>query len=104
MPRLRAVGAEAAGNEIVIDLACAMQRWRLPSVFFEVVGEHGRMAAINPILPQVWHRLTIERDGRRSVESFSRAVPPTCISSKRLRLPCAREPRSPHRRPRACAT
>lgn len=59
-------------SDVRATLECAMQRWRLPSIYFEVVGERGKIAAINPILPQIWHRLTVTTPNGRRVESLGR--------------------------------
>lgn len=55
-----------------ITLECAMQRWRFPAVYYEVIGEQGSMRVINPILPQLYNRVTIEIGGKRTVQHLPR--------------------------------
>lgn len=50
---------DAEGAEIAVQLSCAMRRWRVPRVSFSVVGTEGQVDVINPVLPQIWHRLRI---------------------------------------------
>jgi len=59
----------ARGEEKVeVELECAMRRWQLPELNFRVTGTQGEMYVINPILPQVWHRLTLRtKEGKRSI-------------------------------------
>jgi len=37
-----------------------------------VTGENGSVHIVNPLAPNVWHRLTVTAAGRRRVEKFSR--------------------------------
>ncbi len=37
-----------------------------------VVGDRGTMTALNPVIPQVWHRLTVTIDGQKRSETFEK--------------------------------
>lgn len=51
---------------------CSMWSARLLQINAKVVGEHGEVRVLNPVLPNLFHRLTVRsRDGRR-VERFGR--------------------------------
>lgn len=51
---------------------CSMWSTRLLQISARVVGEHGELRIMNPVLPQAFHRLTVRsRDGRRT-ERFER--------------------------------
>ena len=51
---------------------CSMWSSTLLRIFARVVGEAGELALSNPVMPQLWHKLTVRAGGRRRVERFSK--------------------------------
>ncbi|OBI13252.1 oxidoreductase [Mycobacterium sp. E2327] len=51
---------------------CSMWSSRLLQISAHVVGEHGEVRVLNPVLPSAFHRLTIRSHDGRRVERFSR--------------------------------
>jgi predicted dehydrogenase len=53
---------------------CSMWSARLLQISARVVGEHGEMRIVNPVLPQAFHRLSVRtREGNRSERFAHRA-------------------------------
>jgi predicted dehydrogenase len=61
------------GKPIAVELACAMRRWSLPRLTFDLAGTHGEMHVINPVLPQVWNRLTVRTAAGKQRVPIARA-------------------------------
>lgn len=56
------------GDELAVELECAMQRLRLPRLTVRIRGTQGEMNVINPILPQIWNRLSLRTEaGKRTI-------------------------------------
>ncbi|MCX4090940.1 Gfo/Idh/MocA family protein [Nocardia sp. alder85J] len=53
-------------------IRCSMWSRDLLSVNARVVGEHGELRILNPVAPQVFHRLSVRTGGARRVERFPR--------------------------------
>jgi predicted dehydrogenase len=53
-------------------IRCSMWSSRLLQISARVVGEHGELRVLNPVLPSAFHRLTIRSSDGRRVERFSR--------------------------------
>lgn len=51
---------------------CSMWSTQLLQISAHVVGEHGELRVLNPVLPSLFHRLTIRSHDGRRVERFSR--------------------------------
>jgi predicted dehydrogenase len=51
---------------------CSMWSSRLLEISARVIGEQGELRVLNPVLPSVFHRLTIRSPDGRRVERFSR--------------------------------
>ncbi len=60
------------GDGATGTLTCALWSSTLLKVQARVVGEDGEMVAHNPVLPQIWHRLSVKAGGDKRVEHFSR--------------------------------
>jgi predicted dehydrogenase len=53
-------------------VTCSMWSKNLLRMSARVVGEAGVLTALNPFMPQLFHRLTVRTDGHRRVEHFDR--------------------------------
>ncbi|HXQ90725.1 MAG TPA: Gfo/Idh/MocA family oxidoreductase [Acidimicrobiales bacterium] len=53
-------------------VTCSMWSRRLLHVAFRVTGDGGQLRVFNPAGPNVYHRLSVRRAGRRTVEHLSR--------------------------------
>ncbi|OBK48155.1 Gfo/Idh/MocA family protein [Mycobacterium sp. 1081908.1] len=53
-------------------IRCSMWSSQLLQISARVVGEHGEVRVLNPVLPSLFHRLTIRSADGRRVERFSR--------------------------------
>ncbi len=51
---------------------CSMWSRTLLAIYARVVGERGELRITNPVMPQLWHKLTVVVDGKRRVERFPR--------------------------------
>jgi len=51
---------------------CSMWSANLFQMSAKVVGEQGELRAMNPVMPQMFHRLTVRSAGGKRVERFSR--------------------------------
>ncbi|WP_084028123.1 Gfo/Idh/MocA family protein [Mycobacterium avium] len=51
---------------------CSMWSTRLLQISARVVGEHGELRIVNPVLPQAFHRLTVRSRDSRRTERFER--------------------------------
>jgi len=51
---------------------CSMWSWKLLKLAVHVVGDKGEMRVFNPIMPQLYHRLTVRADGKKRVEKLSK--------------------------------
>ena len=51
---------------------CSMWSSRLLQISARVIGEQGELRVLNPVMPSLFHRLTIRSPDGRRVESFSR--------------------------------
>jgi predicted dehydrogenase len=51
---------------------CSMWSSTLLRIAVHVIGERGELRIINPVLPQLWHRLVVRVDGKKRVEKLSR--------------------------------
>ncbi|GAB1811022.1 Gfo/Idh/MocA family protein [Mycobacterium sp. MUNTM1] len=51
---------------------CSMWSPRLLQISARVIGEHGEMRILNPVLPQAFHRLTVRSRRGRRAERFGR--------------------------------
>jgi predicted dehydrogenase len=51
---------------------CSMWSSDLLRISANVVGEHGELRVLNPVLPQVFHRLSVRSADGKRVERFSR--------------------------------
>ncbi|QEN13244.1 Gfo/Idh/MocA family protein [Mycolicibacterium sp. ELW1] len=73
-PRVdRAMTAELLFNEGHSGgLRCSMWSRNLLLLSAKVIGDRGELHVLNPILPQIFHRLTIRSEAGRRVERFSR--------------------------------
>lgn len=68
--RMRAELALASGAVVALDVE--MRALRFPAVYLQVQGERGRLTAVNPVLPQIYHHLRVESDAERRTERFAR--------------------------------
>jgi predicted dehydrogenase len=69
----RAVQAELGFEDgRTARVTCSMWSARLLHVALRVTGETGRLGVLNPLAPQSFHRLTVRRGGRRTVEHQTR--------------------------------
>ena len=59
---------EARGH----DLSDALWSARLLDISAHVVGEKGELRALNPVLPQMFHRLSVRSAAGKRVERFPR--------------------------------
>ena len=53
-------------------IRCSMWSTRLVEMSAKVVGEHGELRVLNPVLPQLFHRLTVRSANGKRVERFPR--------------------------------
>jgi predicted dehydrogenase len=53
-------------------IRCSMWSSHLLEFSAHVVGDHGELRALNPILPQVYHRLSVRSSAGKRVERFPR--------------------------------
>jgi predicted dehydrogenase len=53
-------------------IRCSMWSSRLLDFSAHVVGEHGELHATNPVMPQIYHRLSIRSSAGKRVERFPR--------------------------------
>jgi predicted dehydrogenase len=53
-------------------IRCSMWSPRLLEISAHVVGEQGELRALNPLMPQIYHRLSIRSAAGKRVERFSR--------------------------------
>ena len=51
---------------------CSMWSTHLLQISARVVGEHGELRVFNPVMPQLWPRLSVRSPDGRRVERFSR--------------------------------
>jgi predicted dehydrogenase len=51
---------------------CSMWSRNLFQMSAKVVGEHGELRALNPVMPQMFHRLSVRSSAGKRVERFSR--------------------------------
>lgn len=51
---------------------CSMWSTRLVEMSAKVIGEHGELRVLNPVLPQLFHRLTVRSANGKRVEPFPR--------------------------------
>jgi predicted dehydrogenase len=51
---------------------CSMWSSRLLQMNARVVGDHGELRVLNPVMPQFFHRLTVRSSDGKRVERFSR--------------------------------
>jgi predicted dehydrogenase len=69
----RAMSAEVRFSEGHTGLIrCSMWSSRLLDFSARVIGDHGELHAINPIMPQIYHRLSIRSSAGKRVERFPR--------------------------------
>jgi predicted dehydrogenase len=53
-------------------IRCSMWSSNLFQMSAKVVGEHGELRAMNPVMPQLFHRLSVRTPAGKRVERFSR--------------------------------
>ena len=53
-------------------ITCSMWSSSLLHIAVRVIGDRGEMRAVNPITPQLWHRLTVTANGRKRTERLTR--------------------------------
>jgi predicted dehydrogenase len=53
-------------------VTCSMWSSTLLKLAMHVVGERGELRVNNPIMPQLWHKLSVRVDGKTRVEKLSR--------------------------------
>jgi len=53
-------------------IRCSMWSTRLLDLSAHVVGDHGELRALNPTMPQIYHRLSVRSAAGKRVEHFSR--------------------------------
>lgn len=53
-------------------MRCSLWSGRLLQISARVIGEHGQLRVINPVIPQYYHQLAVQVGGQRRVEHFSR--------------------------------
>lgn len=53
-------------------LRCSMWSTDLLRISISVVGDRGELRVINPVLPHLFHRFSVQSDGRKRVERFPR--------------------------------
>jgi predicted dehydrogenase len=53
-------------------IRCSMWSPRLLDFSAHVVGEHGELRALNPLMPQIYHRLSVRSAAGKRVEHFPR--------------------------------
>lgn len=53
-------------------VCCSMWSTSLLQMSVKVVGEHGELRVLNPVLPQLFHRLTVRSANGKRVERFPR--------------------------------
>jgi predicted dehydrogenase len=53
-------------------VTCSMWSVALLKMAARVVGERGELRVTNPVMPQLYHRLVLIRDGKKRVERFTR--------------------------------
>jgi predicted dehydrogenase len=53
-------------------IRCSMWSSRLLQISAHVVGDRGELRVLNPVLPQMFHRLTVKAPGGKRVERFGR--------------------------------
>jgi predicted dehydrogenase len=53
-------------------IRCSMWSSDLLQISARVVGEHGELRVLNPVMPQFFHRLSVRSSNGRRVERFSR--------------------------------
>jgi predicted dehydrogenase len=51
---------------------CSMWSSTLLRIFARVVGEAGELRVTNPVMPQLWHKLVVKKNGERRVERVSK--------------------------------
>ena len=51
---------------------CSMWSWNLIRISAKVIGEKGDLRVLNPVLPQLFHRLSVRSSEGKRVERFSR--------------------------------
>jgi predicted dehydrogenase len=69
----RAMRAELrfpSGHTGVVN--CSMWSSTLLRIFARVVGEEGELRITNPVMPQLWHKLVVQKNGTRRVERLSK--------------------------------
>jgi predicted dehydrogenase len=54
------------------QVRCSMWSSRLLQINVHVIGDHGELRVLNPVMPQIFHRLTVRSSGGKRVERFSR--------------------------------
>jgi len=53
-------------------ISCSMWSTNLFQMSAKVVGEHGELRALNPVMPQMFHRLSVRSSAGKRVERFPR--------------------------------
>lgn len=51
-------------------VSVSMWSWRLLNISLHVIGSKGEMRAINPVMPQLWHRLTVRSSRTKRIENL----------------------------------
>ena len=69
-------------------IRCSMWSSRLLDISAHVVGDRGELRALNPVLPQIYHRLSVRSSSRQTCGAFS-APRLLRLSAGRLRRGCA---------------
>jgi predicted dehydrogenase len=53
-------------------ITCSMWSWKLLKLAARAVGDKGELRVFNPIMPQLYHRLTVRAGGKKRVEKLSK--------------------------------
>jgi len=68
------VASLATATGVIGSVTCSLWSWRLLAASATVVGTTGRLRIINPLQPQVFHRLQVRSAAGRRAETFGRSA------------------------------